>query len=162
MFNVYIYLRCKKDTCDFCVHELTACLNPPPYFKGSFSMALSLDMPKSKKISSELFQFAAKETNVWIWGRKPLHGGVERRGYLKGIPERQVNKIPTKKTMWFEWPSVISNIFVAWSNEIFPTCVMCHEGEIIAFPASSVFPTHEPAGTYGSMLVWSRGWGHLF
>ena len=51
MFNVYIYLRCKKDTCGFCVHELTAYLNPPPYFNGSFSMGLSLDMPKFEKIS---------------------------------------------------------------------------------------------------------------
>ena len=98
MFNVYIYLRCKKDTCGFCVHELTAYLNPPPYFKGSFSMGLSLDMPKSKKISSELFRFTANKLMCEFEVGNPFMG-VERRGYLKGIPERHVNKIPTKKTM---------------------------------------------------------------
>lgn len=65
MFNMYIYLRCKKDTCGFCVHELTAYLNPPPYFNGGFSMGLSLDMSKFEKyLYSELFQLATKETNV--------------------------------------------------------------------------------------------------
>ena len=78
--RTYIYLRCKIFVVFVCMSwQLT--WTHLPYFNGGFSMALSLDMSKSKNISSELFQLATFEVgNPFMRGRaKRLLEGYPRK-----------------------------------------------------------------------------------
>ena len=85
-----------QDTCGFCVHELTAYLNPPPYFNGGFSMGLSLDMSELKKISSELFQFAANKLMCEFEVGNPFMGG-RAKGLLEGYPTKTCEQDSNQK-----------------------------------------------------------------